>query len=287
MNQNFVRKIIENKIGRIIIALFLLIVAIPLAIWNEKRIDLTSLATQAKEATTVSENANQLVYTTGKIVIAETLGDDLFLKPGNYLSVRREVEMYAWGERNKSGNQAGEEYYKEWTKKPQNSKLFKNSGTYQNPVMVYDKLEKSLETATINGLTVALKNLSIPGEEKLKLTSDNVILNNNARLNDDYIYFGNGTNLSPQIGDYRISYHVVNNNDQEFTLFGKKQNSSIVAFTENNNTLFKLEKGNKDEAIAAIAKNYKYSLWGIRIMSSVFVLIAIFALFKSFFHNKI
>ncbi|MEK7086035.1 MAG: TMEM43 family protein, partial [Patescibacteria group bacterium] len=103
--------------------------------WNEGRVDLSEVAKNAVEISSTEVALagvdGKLVSTNGKITSGETLGDGLYLNPGKYLSVHRDVEMYAWVEKTSSNsdtNLGGSEttettytYAKEWTSSPSSS----------------------------------------------------------------------------------------------------------------------------------------------------------------------
>lgn len=95
--------------------------------------------------------------------------------------------------------------------------------------------------------------IQITGFTPLVLTNTNTSLPDEAELiGSEYIYVGTGSYTAPNIGDIRLSYTVLPASTK-VTIFGKLNGSSIVPFFDsNNNKLYRLFKGSRDEAIVAM-----------------------------------
>ena len=120
-----------------------IVLAIHTLHWNETRVDMSILAHDSVDVRTTIATQGKLVSVTGPILTNSPLGDDRFLRPGNYVVVDRTVEMYSWkqSEQTQRKKQLGGseiktttyEYTKEWTTEPRDSSKFEHSATYRNP----------------------------------------------------------------------------------------------------------------------------------------------------------
>lgn len=73
-----------------------------LLIWNEGQTVVNQVAQQAipiSSAVVNNQYIGKLVSMSGVITSNQTLGDNLFIKPGNYITLARGAEMYAWIEK--------------------------------------------------------------------------------------------------------------------------------------------------------------------------------------------
>lgn len=135
-----------SSIGGVFIGLILFLASFGVLFWNEGGKSLSLTLQKAVEINSQEIDAgknNQFVYTTGEVTAVETIGDNLFLQPGEYLRVQRIVEMFSWKENRSSQtetNLGGGEtttttytYTKEWTSSPQNSSNFQETIDNSNP----------------------------------------------------------------------------------------------------------------------------------------------------------
>ena len=128
--------------------------AIYLLHWNETRVNMAILANESVDVRNNAATQGKLVSVTGSILTDLPLGDDQFLRPGNYALVDRTVEMYSW-EQNKQTQRkkklGGSEietttytYTKKWTKDPIDSSKFKYAAAHSNPTKsIPDRLFKA------------------------------------------------------------------------------------------------------------------------------------------------
>jgi hypothetical protein len=269
-----------RSLAGIIIGPILFISSFVLLFWNEGRQDLSLIAKTATTISAETQNAdanleNKLVDTHGKLITTETLADT-YLKPGNYISLKRTVEMYSWQEDkdDKSSTSVGGsettettyEYVQEWTDEPENSSDFKYPTDHQNPPMSLENKTINATVAKIGVYDLNLDSITMPEYTKLELNQDNTIINagNKESLSNGYVYIGNGSFATPQIGDLRIAYEIVPS-DIEVTVFGKLTGSEIVSFIDGKgSTLYRAFNGTRDEAIKAMHNEYVASIWMIR-----------------------
>lgn len=142
---SWVDRIVNSFLG-MVLGVVLFFGSFFLLYWNEGRVDLSPVARTAVEisATTIDKSAQgNLVSMTGILTSPQLLSDDLFIKPGKYIALNRDVDMFAWVEHKETKtqkNNGGSEtkittytYAKEWTASPEDSSSFRHPQSHQNP----------------------------------------------------------------------------------------------------------------------------------------------------------
>lgn len=289
---------IVNSIKGVVIGLILFVVSFGLLYWNEGRVDLSNIAKTATEisSATVSTDstvAGKLISTTGNVNSDQTIGDNLFLNPDKFIAAEREVEMYSWIEKSESHsktNTGGSEttettytYSKNWTENPKSSSNFKHPEGHENPQKSLDSSTNKVTAATIGAYNFDPQSVTLPNFSQLPLNSQNVTLSDGATLaNDSYIFIkksADGTFDSPQIGDIRVSYHVLRPGF-DGTIFGKLSGSKIDPyFDQDGNNLYRLFIGTRDQAISTLHTEYTTLLWILRLVGFLLMWFGLSALF--------
>ncbi|MBD3360265.1 hypothetical protein GF366_00515 [Candidatus Peregrinibacteria bacterium] len=341
-------KRIIGSIKGILAGLILFIGSFALLFWNEGRVDVSEFAEDAViiSATEVTgtEPDQELVSVNGIVNTQEQLGDGLYLKPGDYLALKREVEIYAWTEQSKSTTETklggAEEtettytYIKEWVSEPTPTGNFRYPEDHENPAKYIEDVTETVNTAKIGVYDLDMDNISLPGFEKLSLNEDIVELPESGIVKDsgddahegftvaeeeeeistgfvvteeelegsdtnsekeevildeksegpvligNYIYIGGGSLSRPEIGDMRISYHVLENN-KEVTVLGKLDGMKISTYVdeETGESLYRMFTGTKDQAVSQLHGEYKFALWMFRLIGFLMMWIGLSALF--------
>ena len=167
-------------------------------------------------------NEGKLVHLTGLATTNEMPLDAEFDLSPDALKLQRDVEMYQWEESTlrvktrKGGRLTKTTYsYEEvWSSELINSRSFRHSFNHENPsLMLYQEQLYVPENITVGRFTLSpslvekidnfetwpidLSSLTLPAE-----------IENKAKLINDQIYVGNDPQ-APQIGDLRISFHIV------------------------------------------------------------------------------
>ena len=289
---------IVNSIKGVVIGLILFVVSFGLLYWNEGRVDLSNIAKTATEiiSATVSTDtslAGKLISTSGGVNSDQVIGDNLFLNPDKFIAAEREVEMYSWIEKSESHrktNTGGSDttettytYSKNWTENPKSSSNFKHPEGHENPQKSLDSYTNKVTTATIGAYNFDPQSVTLPNFSQLPLNSQNVTLSDGATLaNDSYLFIRkstDGTFDSPQIGDLRISYHVLRL-DFDGTIFGKLSGSKIDPyFDQDGNNLYRLFIGTRDQAISTLHTEYTTLLWILRLVGFLLMWFGLSALF--------
>ena len=285
---------IGNSIGGVIVGIILVIVSFGILYWNEGRADLSSLAKQSKEISSSQVSSDTslqgaLVSTTGTLGAQGQIGDNLFLQPGNYVSVDRKVEMYSWIEQKSTktvNNNGGSQtqtttytYTENWTSNPQSSDSFDQPDGHQNPV---EKISSTLVKAsaiTIGAYSVDPSSVTLPEASLVSLNNSDTMLSQGATLaSDQYLFIPeNGSSTGsiddPQLGDLRVSYSTVNSGSS-VTVMGKLDGSQILPFyDQNNNELYRIFMGTRDQAISQLHSEYTTSVWIFRGLGFVLMLV--------------
>ena len=282
--QGFGSRII-NSIKGVVVGLLLFLASFGVLFWNEGQVDLSIIAkTAAEVSSTKTDSAyeGKLVAVTGLVTADNALGDTLTLpsgqaglKEGKYIALQRKVEMYAWTEQKKSESQSNTggssttkttyNYTKTWTDEAKSASSFKNPTGHENPVMTIQNFDIKANNAKVGNFSIDINNIALPAFSKLSLQKENALLPQGITLvGQDYIYTG-VSYQTPIIGDYRISYKVLNA-DTNVTVFGQQTGSSITAFLDQNNKLYHLFLGSKQEGIAALHGGFVMMIWIFRLM---------------------
>jgi len=157
-------------------------------LWRiEGRVDLSEVAKKSVVANPASVDSGlngKFVSVTGELKTDEQVGDPELLKPGNYLRLHRNVQMFAWVENvktsteKKTGGKKVETrtvtYTKDWTNKPKLPTEMENPKGHENiPLTIKDETF-SAQKATVGAYPFDPQEASLPSAEQLKLTKDMV-----------------------------------------------------------------------------------------------------------------
>lgn len=276
--QNFLNSFVAAAMGFV-----LFVVAFPVLWWNQGRIDLGKVAETSLAVTSPSaENDGKLVSVTGDLSTTETLGDPPYLKPGAYVALNRDAEMYAWHERSESTTKdkigGGTEttttysYEHEWTSSPDDSSRFEKPDGHHNPPMTIDSKQQSVAEAKVGEFLFSAPDCSLPVNEDVALDEGKLepgLLTRRAtdwlspapvtafKLEGGYLFQGHGTLGNPDVGDIRISYQALTPG-QSVTMFGQAQGNRVSTYTYKEKAhLFRLFKSGRDEAIAQLKLEHK------------------------------
>lgn len=270
-----------GSLGGIFLGILLFLASFVLLFWNEGRVGLSETAKEAVpfDATILQQNApeGQLVAASGELITEDSIGDGQFLQNGPYLSVRRNVEMYAWVETSSSktetklgGSQetvTTYDYEKKWVGSVPNSANFKVSEGHSNPSKKYDSVANTAPTALVGVYNVDSSRLKMPGGQTLALSVDNTNLPADGEIvQGKYIYVGGFSMDDPIVGDVRISFTVVPSG-QTVTAFGKLSGDKIVPFVnKDGKTLYEARTTGFEASVVAMEKEHTMSLWFLRVL---------------------
>ncbi len=295
---------LAGSIKGIFTGFILFIASFGVLYWNEGRSNMAETAAQAVPIKADSPDMAQegkLVGATGVLSASDKIGDNLYLLPGEYLTVSRKVEVYAWVEKSESKTEeklGGTEettttytYAKDWVSDAASSGSFKQAEGHDNVEKTIDDETVNAIDAKVGSLSVDLARLSLPGSEDISLSETTVALENagNAVLGSSkYIYVstGWGSLSSPEIGDMRISYSAVPSG-QDLTVMGKLEKGKLTPFlNDDKKTLYRAFTGTLEDAVATLNQEHTTMTWILRLVGFLMMwggLSAIFAIFSTVF----
>lgn len=273
-----------------IVGVLLVVAALGLLFWNERRVDVSQLAATSQaisgdEVTSDTSLQGQFVSVTGQLTSTETLSDGDYLKPGPYLAVERTVEMYAWYE-SKDETKNTYTYSEIWTSNPVDSRYFNNPTGHENPVMIVQPLTKKVLGAKVGAYNVDMASAKLPSLQSLSLSNDNIVALPNVRIDSgERLFIGRGTSYTPQTGDLRISYKVLPANSLA-TVFGALQGQRIATYTDpNKNEVYELVLGDRTKALGKLQSQEQMMTWVSRVVGFLLMWGGLIALLQKFMAN--
>jgi hypothetical protein len=237
----------------------------------------TNEADVAEQALSVpSEEAGgrdgEFISTTSEITTKAPVGDPEYLEAGNWISVERDVEMFAWVERSESEERkkigGGTEritwytYTEEWTSVPDDSNTFDDPRGHLNPPQSVEGKVFSTKAATVGAWSFDATDARLPPNEDLSLAG--LTLKGAAAAGatvGDVVYLGAGGVETPRIGDIRLSWRTFASGER-VTVWGQGEGSTLVAHMHEGETrMFRVLRGGRDEALAMMLQEYKMLGW--------------------------
>lgn len=250
-----------------------------MVLWgNEGKINWSQVANSSTAVDGASVNQKtegKFIAATGNLVTSEQLSDAPYLRPGDYVKLERQVEMFAWEETEQSETQkelgggtttrTTYEYEQRWTEYPENSSNFEYPQNHQNPRQEVENAEWTVQSANLGAYQIAANEIELPGTTPIQLDSKTVAAEGQQRLAGKYLFFGKGTSDRPQIGDLRIQYLSVPSNTR-VTVFGTQQRSMIVPYMyRGESSFFRALDGDRDQAIGQLQSEHQMITWLLRL----------------------
>ena len=246
--------------------------------FTEGRTDWSKVAKESVEvaAGTASGQDGKFVSVTGALTSDEKLGDSDFLAPGEWITLDRRTEMYAWVEdvetesKKKTGGKTKTtktyNYNTEWTSSPRQSGDFKYPQGHENPPMTVPSAEFAVKTAKVGAWSFAAGDAQLPGGDSVPLADAQLVAKGKSGAKvGDYVYMSKGTPDVPQVGDVRVSWSGLAAGGT-VTLFGAASGANIGPHMHNDEDRFlRAVEGNRGEAIAHLKSEYKAMGWVGRI----------------------
>lgn len=292
-----------SSISGVFIGLILFLLSFGLLYWNEGREGLYPTASSTTEISSEQLNPelnNQGVSVSGTLTSSELLGDN-YLVEGEYAAVSRNVEMYAWVEEantKTTTNVGGSEtdtttytYKQDWVSNVSDSSKFNTPTGHTNPTKALESKTFTLTNALVGIYEVNLKEVDLDGFEDLTLTETNFISTNltagkPSLVDSEYIFLEKAevgvlesTYTNPKVGDMRVSYQVINLN-QDVTVFGKLSGNTIKSFTSSDGQeLYRMFMGSREAALNTIKTEDSTTTWILRGVGFLMMWIGLSSLF--------
>jgi hypothetical protein len=234
---------------------------------NEGRVDLSTIGKDSipiNAAEVDGDNQGALVAAAGELHSDEQLGDPELLTSSDYLQLERQAEMYAWEEdrdEDEDGN-VSYDYSRRWTSDPENSNSFHNSNGHFNPPMRYREETFTVDSVAVGAFRLDPDELFFMEKEEVRLREGML---RQGRLEENYIFIGEGELDDPEVGDLRIKYEAFYNG-QEGTVFGEQDERGIRPYTHNDGTtLYRAYPSDRETALESMHTEYLTLLWGARL----------------------
>lgn len=220
------------------------------------------------------------VHLTGQALTTNTLSDGRFGVSMVAIRLERDVEMYQWKETeetktetNTGGSQTTNKRYKYdtgWHSSPINSSNFKEPSGHYNPPMPVQSESWSASNVTIGARRFSEAMVSQIGGAK-DLVPENAgtmnVSGRSGRVDGGYVYFSQGSPGSAQVGDVRVRFRYVPN-DQTVTIFAMQRGNSFAELPRPDGTgILRVDMGalSAQESVQAQASSDAVLRWILRI----------------------
>ena len=239
-------------------------------------------------------NSGKLVHMTGHAVTDEILTDPVFQVSATGIRLNRNTEMYQWKEnvhtRTEKKLGGGEEtvttysYEKTWSSGRIDSSRFRKTG-YDNPPMPFNPDTWQARRVKLGDFRLSPSLIfQITQSEKIFLGQEAIdnlpsSLQAGASLHEGGFYTGNNP-ADPQIGDMRISFHVVR--PQEVSVLSRQQDDTFEAYiTTQGTSIDRLMSGSRsiDSMIARMHHENILRTWLIRLAGFMMMFIGMSLVF--------
>ncbi len=293
---------IKGSIGAVIMGLIFILAAIICTWWNEGRTIRTQKgleqgASQVYTSQTIDyvspENEGKLIHLSGKVISEEELQDMDFDITVDALKFRRNVDMFQWKENKNTKDDPNSEekittysYEKVWSSKLIKSDKFNQPESHLNPrEMRYSSFKKQVNSARIGAHTLNPAQLNrISGWSNLQLgqiasVPDSELISSEGKPST--IYVGQTSLAQPEIGDLRITYQVVN--EQDYTMMAQQSGQSFTPFTTQKGTEIDiLKKGNhsSEQLFSSEHSSNNAMKWVFRVIGFIGIFIGTRMLFS-------
>ena len=277
---------VSNSFGGLVVGLLLIPAAMAVLWYGEGVQDLSKIASKAVQVDATQPNAaseGAFISVTGTLGTNAQLGDYPYLVDGDYVSLERVVEMYAWKETSNSSTVEDTvgggstttttyTYSKEWTRSPDQSSSFEEPYGHENPAKVLEDATITADYATIDSFELNPQSMQLPDGEKI--TPAAVELPNGYVQTGSYIFSSETAATQPLVGDIRISY-VVLPVGKTVTAFGAKQGSEIVSTTVEDEKFFRMFSGSHAQALETMHGEYVLTVWLIRVFGTIAIFVGL------------
>ncbi len=283
---------IKNSIIGALVGILLFFLSFFVLWMNEGRVNMgkvaeKTLAARAEQIDAAREG--QPVSVTARLTSTETLGDPEFLQPGQYITLSRTVEMFAWVEiketkekQNTGGSTTKEttwRYEKRWTANPKGPADFKYSEGHRNPPMPFEGREFAVTTAAVGAYEIDPAGISLPAPSPLTPRGDELAVRGRYQASGQYLFIGSGRPEEPQVGDVRVSFAALSGGTR-VTAFGKLEGGRLAPYLhKGKDRLYRAVAGERDEAVARLKQEHKVTGWMLRLIGFLMMWFGLQALF--------
>jgi len=281
-----------NPLAGIAGGILLFLGAFPVLYLNEAQENLSKVAEQAI-AYSIDETSSYLGYTVGTFAATNKASDPLLTT--EFVAITRTVEMYGYQETQSTVNsQDRYTYTKAWVVNPgQTTTWLGRNNEFPNDLPINyntwvmnlpQRLTSTSTGLSMNNIPVDETNLDLSGYTSLSVSQD-MITDNRYSVELSYIYFSNqGTGIlsTPVVGDIRISFSVIEFDD-EGLLLGNIENNEFTAYTtDSDNIVYRFFNGEStiESVIAKLQAEYQLLIWIFRGVGFLMLFVGLLLAFK-------
>ena len=245
-----------------------------------------------------AQNEGKLVHFSGRTETYEELRDDLFGVIANGVKLERRVEMYQWEEesrseeRNKLGG--GTEtvttytYDKTWSSREIDSSSFRESG-HDNPNFPFSKEDYVSDPVVIGDWILGSSFVNQIGRSEQKSVSEADLAGVSQSLRDRlqargggfYLPIEGSSGASTEIGDVRVSFHVVPHSS--VSVVGRQVAQSVMSYEAKTGSMIHLLEYGTVPASAMFEtaqRDNTVLTWVLRFVGFFVIFIGFAAVFK-------
>ena len=293
----------RNPLTGILGGALLFLCAFPVLYFNEAQENLSKVAEQAI-AYSIDETSSYLGYTVGTFEATNKANDPLLTR--EFVAVSRKVEMYGYIETQSttttnSGNTQSTlnseiryTYSKAWLTNPAQTTTWRGRTSdfprdlpinYNTWVVNLPQPRTSTSTGlSINNIPVDGTNLDLSASNDLSVTQDMIVDNvYSVLLGDLYTSIQGSFDLTkPVIGDVRISFTVIEFDDQGL-LLGNIDNNQFSAFTtDGGNIMYRFFNGEStiENVVSQLQTEYQLTIWIFRVVGFLMLFVGLLLSFK-------
>jgi len=293
----------RNPLAGILGGALLFLCAFPVLYFNEAQENLSKVAEQAI-AYSIDETSSYLGYTVGTFEATNKANDPLLTR--EFVAVSRTVEMYGYIETQSttttnSGNTQSTlnseiryTYSKAWLTNPAQTTTWRGRSSdfprdlpinYNTWVVNLPQPRTSTSTGlSINNIPVDGTNLDLSASNDLSVTQDMIADNvYSVLLGDLYTSIQGSFDLTkPVIGDVRISFTVIEFDDQGL-LLGNIDNNQFSAFTtDSGNIMYRFFNGEStiENVVSQLQTEYQLTIWIFRVVGFLMLFVGLLLSFK-------
>ena len=293
----------RNPLAGVMGGALLFLCAFPVLYFNEAQENLSKVAEQAVEYNEALESS-YLGYTVGAFSATNKANDPLLTR--EFVAVTRKVEMYGYIETQStstanSGNTQSTTnseirytYSKAWLVNPSQTTTWRGRVidfprdlpiNYNTWILNLPQAQTSTSTGlSMNNIPVDATNLDLSAFNDLSVTQDMIADNIYTVVLSDLYFSNQGTFNSsiPVIGDVRISFTVIEFDDQGL-LLGNIDNNQFSAFTtDSGNILYRFFNGEStiEKVVSKLQTEYQLTIWIFRAVGFFMLFVGLLLSFK-------
>lgn len=293
----------RNPLAGVMGGALLFLCAFPVLYFNEAQENLSKVAEQAVEYNEALESS-YLGYTVGAFSATNKANDPLLTR--EFVAVTRKVEMYGYIEtqststansgntQSTSNSEIRYTYSKAWLVNPSQTTTWRGRVidfprdlpiNYNTWILNLPQAQTSTSTGlSMNNIPVDGTNLDLSAFNDLSVTQDMIADNIYTVVLSDLYFSNQGTFNSsiPLIGDVRISFTVIEFDDQGL-LLGNIDNNQFSAFTtDSGNILYRFFNGEStiENVVSKLQTEYQLTIWIFRAVGFFMLFIGLLLSFK-------